>query len=133
MAKIEVNLGGGNTTYYRPSELEAGTVISGRYAGTIIDQFKNNCYKLAQNDGSTKVVNGAGKLHKLMASVPMGAEVDITYLGTVVPDKGKLAGKTLHDFKVAYDASNTVQAAPIQSAGQLKAVASEGKSAKFPF
>lgn len=114
MAMKKVSLGSGAegaVTYVKAKDLSSGTKISGTYIRSFVDQFENLGHTITLADGNTTIINGTGKLDKLLAEVPKGSLVEITYLGKVTLNKGKLKGKAIHDFEVSYDDSAIAKAA----------------------
>lgn len=87
----------------RARTLEAGGSIRGVYVGSYTDATYNKIiYKVRTEEGLV-AVNSSTQLDKLMAEVPEGAEVKITYNGKNTINSGKYAGKQAHSFSVAAD------------------------------
>ena len=94
----EVKLG--DTTFLKPSEMEPGTIIEGRFASVrTSEKYDTPTYMIETADG-TVGVNGSGKLASLMAKVSLGSNIRIEYLGKVEIASGKWKGSEAHDFKV---------------------------------
>jgi hypothetical protein len=89
---------------------EKGTAIA---EGNFIGSYKNNYNEdkphvmLEQTDGQRVVINSSGKLHYLFFSeqsqLEKGDYVQVVYEGMTKVEKGKMAGKMAHDFKVLKD------------------------------
>ncbi len=104
MGKTKITLGGeGGITYFRPKDLEIDQMITGTYLGTVTDSFSNTGHKLRLTDGSTGVINGAGKLNALLELVSVGSAIEVVYKGKSTIESGKWKGKAAHDFDVFVD------------------------------
>ena len=94
----------GPTTYFKPKEAEANTVIveNAVYDGSRDGQFgKTHYFKLA--DGSSVGVGEFGKLRALLqaGNVEPGTPIEkLTYLGQTPIAKGQWAGKMAHDVEL---------------------------------
>jgi hypothetical protein len=99
----------GSVKYIKPKELAdnqfSGVILQGIYEGTIPDNFdesKNN-FKFTDLNGDTVIINGTGKLAKLLSRVDEGSSVEVKYLGMEKIEKGKMAGKSAHDWTVGVE------------------------------
>jgi hypothetical protein len=92
--------------FIRPSELaEAGTtgvIAQGTFLKAVpnkLDDRKNDFY-VALEDGTTAVLNSSGSLENQMRNVKPGSLIQVIYSGMKEIKTGKLAGKSVHEFKV---------------------------------
>lgn len=81
--------------------LRKDDVILGIYEGSFITKkFSTTYYKIRTAEGLV-AVPGPTQLRNAMAKVALNAEVQITYRGKNIVDKGNFAGKEAHSFLVA--------------------------------
>lgn len=117
----------GEASFVKAKELTVGTIIAGSYLGHYVDKYNKRNHRLAQADGSTKIVNGSGQLNKLLEKVPTGSQVELEYRGTQKLTKGEFAGTEAHQFDVYIingDANAATKTAPAKATGSDK---------KYPF
>lgn len=100
MAREQVKISQGETTYVKPKELKAGAIIAGTYRGSFEDKYEKLNHRIEQADGTTKVVNGTGQLNLLLAKVKQGDKVELVYKGTNVIASGQYKGTKAHTFEV---------------------------------
>lgn len=103
MGREQITLGdGAQITYIKPSELVKGAVIEGTYLGRTknADQFGKLNHRITLADGTSAIINAAGKLDRLMEKVEAGSDVEIVYLGKDEIQSGEHAGKKAHNFDV---------------------------------
>lgn len=111
-------------TYLKPGQMQCGQTIKGLFQGTSVDEkYGNNKHSIVPEGGGDEVVlNGCGTLDRLMAKVPVGAYVEVTYKGVGKSPSGKFKGKDRHEFDVAADLSAATQA-PVQPPAEAQQVA----------
>lgn len=89
----------------RPSALAeanfTGPVAEGIYEEAVPNKFDKMDYKIRTESGDLIIINSTGSLAKQMASVQLGSLVLIEYNGKRTLTKGKLAGKSVHNFTVS--------------------------------
>lgn len=82
--------------------LEAGTEIVGRYEGSLVNKYDETKldYKLRTEDGTLIIFAECANLKRDFALVNEGELVMVQYNGKKNITKGRLAGKSVQDFKV---------------------------------
>jgi hypothetical protein len=99
----------GSVKFVRASQIEnPGVVAEGIYVGTLPNKFvpEKNDFKIesleADKDGNKEItiVNQAGNLGYKMSLVKVGDLIQIKYNGKIKAEKGKAAGKMVHNFEV---------------------------------
>jgi len=108
MSKKQITLGENKATYFRPKELKVGQKISGKYVGSITDNFENLCHKLILTDGNTGIINGSGKLNALFERIESGTLVDVVFKGQSEIQNGKWKGTMAYDYDLFADESVAV-------------------------
>ena len=103
MAKQQIKLGEGKTTYFRPKEMTEGQKISGKYVGTLTDNYENLCHKLILENGETGIINGSGKLNALLERVASGTNIDVVFKGKSEIQSGKWKGTMAYDYDLFAD------------------------------
>jgi len=88
--------------FIRASNLEEGIVLEGTYVDSMPNPLNNEKldYKFELEDGSTKVINGAGNLGFKMKFINVGDYVQVAYNGKQEIAKGNFKGKLSHNFEV---------------------------------
>ena len=88
--------------FIRASRLDEGVVLEGTYLESIPNPLNNEKldFKFETEDGSIKVVNGAGNLGYKMKYISAGDYVQVTYRGKQEITKGSFKGKEAHNFEV---------------------------------
>lgn len=98
--------GKGTLTIIRPSKLATdgttGVVVEGVYESATPNKFNADKldYFIRTESGDLTIINSTGSLARQMGMVAIGELVRITYNGKKELTKGKLAGKSVHDFLV---------------------------------
>lgn len=82
-----------------------GTVATGIYEGSILNQYEKLDYKLRQANGDLVIVNAAGSLASQMAKIPTGTYVEVVYEGQSTMESGKFKGKAVHKIIVLREAA----------------------------
>jgi hypothetical protein len=82
--------------------LEDGVVLEGTYVDSMPNPLNTDKddFKFELEDGSTKVINGAGNLGYKMKFINPGDYVQVKYHGKQSIAKGPHAGKQSHNFEV---------------------------------
>lgn len=99
-------VGGGEATYIRPKALAdsnfSGVVLEGIYEGTIANSFDNtkSDFRFTDLNGKTVIINSSGLLASKLSKVEEGSAVQIRYDGMTKITKGKMAGKSAHNWEV---------------------------------
>lgn len=91
---------GGQKTYYKYKECDVGQVL---VEGTFRREFEGKFgtqYEFQKDDGEIVVLNGSGQLKYKMDFVKPNSKVKVVYDGEVTLTKGKMKGKSAHQFKV---------------------------------
>ncbi len=92
---------GGSKKYFKYADLEPGFVL---VDGKFIRSFQGKYgiqWEFLNNDGEVHVLNSAGQLnYKLETYCQPGDMVKIIYEGMIVLEKGPMAGKDSHQFKI---------------------------------
>ena len=91
---------GGQKVYYKFNECEKGQVlVEGTYRKTILGKFGDQ-YEYMSDDGKIVVLNAAGQLAYKMDFMKEGTKCKIVYDGSIILEKGKMKGKSAHQFIV---------------------------------
>lgn len=80
--------------------MEVNQTIKGIYDGSFVaGKFERTTHKIKTEEGIVALPS-AGQLDKLLANVPAGATVAVTYRGKKEMESGKYAGRSAHNFLV---------------------------------
>jgi len=102
-----VNEAKSNLRFIRPAELAKnevlGVILEGTFEGTLASKFDEgkNDYKFMTESGETVIVNHSGSLAYQIEKINIGDYVQLSYEGKKEITKGKLKGKSAHQFKLA--------------------------------
>jgi hypothetical protein len=108
MSKVYQKVTASDIEFKKPNEMAVGEVIEGRYVeAKKIGKFDKFTYLIETEAGTTIGLNEAGQLAKLMAKVPVGSDVRITYQGMAVIKSGQWKGSEAHTFEVESAAAST--------------------------
>ncbi len=116
MAK-QITLGaGGDKKYisFSKNKVAKGTAFEGTYKGVV--QGKFTLEHTLETDNGNIVLDGFGKLNKLLANVAVGTPVRIIYLGMEVGKSGQYKGKEMHDCEL-WDISDESNDSPSSASG----------------
>lgn len=86
--------------------LDIDGTVAGVLVSTFEDTYKKLNFVLEIADGSKIAIAGQGNLTRKMQEVPVGAYVEITYLGKTPMKSGPFKGTGAHGFNVAFEAIN---------------------------
>lgn len=102
-----VNEAKSSLEFIRPSELAkneiTGVILEGTYEGAIESKFDEEKmdFKFMTDEGKTVIVNHSGSLAYQINKIKVGDYVQLSYLGKKEITKGKLKGKSAHQFELA--------------------------------
>lgn len=93
---------GGQKKYFKYAECEQGQVlVEGKFVGAVPSRFQGNNYEFRPEQGPIVSLNHSGHLKYLIETyVKEGDLCRVIYDGKTTIEKGAMAGKEAHQFKV---------------------------------